>query len=296
MVEESGRRDRDFEMAFERFGKTGRLTLHGQFRVPRQAGRVEQGGDHGRIVAGDYAERVAGLVGEARAGDVELDVAGLLGRIAADDDEIVDDPGREGIALVERGRGRKGGVSRGGHLAARPGLGNKQGQRLGAPLCCRLVKVDVAFGPIRKPDRSERLEPPVEPPAGLAIMLVGRIAQGQDRIAKLGKLRRLRALDELEEVQGGLGRVALAMGADDDEQILLLPKPPRLVAGHVLDLGDEALVRRGRREGPGEPGAIAGLAAVEDGQSPDRRPPRRAGARCRRPAGRFRLRGRRNSR
>ena len=65
------------------------------------------------------------------------------------------------------------------------------------------------------------------------------------------------------------------MGADDDEQVLLLPKPARLVARHVLDLGDEALVRRGRGEGPGEPGAIAGLAAVEDGQGPDRR--RRAG-------------------
>ena len=60
MVEEAGRSDRDFEMAFERFGKGRRLTLHGQGGITRQARRIEQGGDHGRIVAGDDAERSPG--------------------------------------------------------------------------------------------------------------------------------------------------------------------------------------------------------------------------------------------
>ena len=68
----------------------------------------------------------------------------------------------KGLRLSWAGGGREGGVSRGGHLAARPGLGNKQGQRLGAPLCCRLVKVDVAFEPFRQSGRSERFEAPVE--------------------------------------------------------------------------------------------------------------------------------------
>ena len=73
-------------------------------------------------------------------------------------------------------------------------------------------------------------------------------------------------LRELEEADGGLRRVALAMGAGDDEQILLVLEPARLVVGHVGAFDPDAR-RPGRLlQRLGEARAVAGLAREQHRQ------------------------------
>jgi hypothetical protein len=67
---------------------------------------------------------------------------------------------------------------------------------------------------------AERLESRVELPPRLAELLVARIAEREHRIAHMLETRRLAAREELGERHRALGRVAIAMGADDEEQSL----------------------------------------------------------------------------
>src|SRR5262249_3294776 len=74
---------------------------------------------------------------------------------------------------------------------------------------------------------------------------------------------------------GSLRRIAFAVGAGDDQQVLLLLQAAYLVVGHVEELNGDAL-RPGRvRERPGEAGAVSSLASEQDAERPR--------GRCRRP-------------
>src|SRR3546814_7362685 len=73
--------------------------------------------------------------------------------------------------------------------------------------------------PRRKPGRAQLLQPAVEPLSSFAIIFIGRIAQREHGKPHAIELGRFAALDKFEKASGGLGRIALAISADDDEQI-----------------------------------------------------------------------------
>ena len=192
----------------------------------------------------------------------------LLGRIAPDDQHILDDPGGKRVALVVEGGRAESRADRDRRGVGNPCVGRQQGDRLGAPPSHRFVKIDVAIDPRRKPGRAERLEPPVEPSARLAIILVGRIAEREDGEAQVRKLRRLRPFDKFEKVERGLRGVTLAVGADNDDQILLGLQLSRFVGRQIDNLGGQAALDRGGTKHPRNFGTIAGLATVKHGQGP----------------------------
>src|SRR3546814_8423995 len=90
--------------------------------------------------------------------------------------------------------------------------------------------------PRRKPGRAQLLQPAVEPLSSCAIIFIGRIAQREHGKPHAIELGRFAALDKFEKASGGLGRIALAISADDDEQILLLTKLPNLIVRHIGEI------------------------------------------------------------
>ena len=124
--------------------------------------------------------------------------------------------------------------------------------------------VDVAIDAERESFRAKLLEPAVEPFAGLAIELVGGIAQSQHGKALALKLRCLAPLDKFEEARRRLRRIALAVSADDDQHILFLGELPHLVIGHVGHGASEPFPLRRRFQSTRQLGGIAGFSAIKD--------------------------------
>ena len=80
--------------------------------------------------------------------------------------------------------------------------------------------------------------------------------------AEVGQFRRLGPLDEFEEIHYRLRRVALAVGGDDKDHVLLGLELARLVVGKVGDGRVESALARRRREGASDSSAVPCLAAV----------------------------------
>src|SRR5438046_2175490 len=70
MFEEARRRGGDLIIPLQRLGEQLGIALHADLRIAREAGRLEQGGNHLRLVGGRKPERIAWLIFEARAGQV----------------------------------------------------------------------------------------------------------------------------------------------------------------------------------------------------------------------------------
>src|SRR5690606_1292326 len=102
--------------------------------------------------------------------------------------------------------------------------------------------------------------------AGLAVMFVGGIAERQNREAQVWQFRRLAAFQELEETLGRLRRVALAVGATDDDEILLILEAARLVIGHIGKPRLDAFGLGGFDKRLGQALAVSRLAAEQDRQ------------------------------
>ncbi len=273
VVEEARGRGGDLEGARQRLAER-LLALLGRHRgVGRQRQLLEQRGDELRIVLRHDAERVAGLVGQARVLERELDVAGLLGRSPAGDHDVVEDRGRERVLLAVRaGRGGDAvgadpvgaGSARGSddRRLARRDLGDDVRQ----PRRGVVLVVDVAVDAIHDPGGAELLEPLVDLLAGRAVVLVGRVAEGEHGEADVRQLRGLAALEELEEADRGRRRVALAVGRGDHDQVLRVLQQARLVVGHVRHRRLDADALRGLGQLARDLAAVAGVGAVEHRQ------------------------------
>src|SRR5687768_15731112 len=85
-----------------------------------------------------------------------------------------------------------------------------------APAPGRILVIDIAIDARAQPRCAELFEPAVDALPGLAIFLVGRIAEGEHGEADAVQLRRAWPLQELEEADRRLRRIALAIGADDE--------------------------------------------------------------------------------
>ncbi len=267
MLDEARASDRDLELFGKRLRQWNARALHRDFGIAGQAGCFEQLLDHARVVVRDEAESIARLVGQPRPAEVELDVPRLLGRVAADDLDVFQHRRIERIALVVRARCRIC-ARRGRNLLRRRSclIGGEKLDDDFAPASGRIVIVDIAIDARAQAGRAELLEAAVDALPGLAIFLVGRIPEREHGEADAVQLRRARTLQELEEADGRLRRIALAIGADDEQDVLLVLELADLVVGQVGDLGSKPLRGRGRCERLRQVAAVAGLGAVEDRQ------------------------------
>ena len=100
LLQEAGRGDRHLVVGLQGLAQRSRTGLAGKSRRGRELERVQQGLDHGGIVARLEAERVAWRVAQPRTRQRELDVTGFLARSAAGEDEVVEDGRLKRIALV----------------------------------------------------------------------------------------------------------------------------------------------------------------------------------------------------
>ncbi len=138
-------------------------------------------------------------------------------------------------------------------------------ERLGPGRCRRLV-VEVALDPGCHPRGAQGRKAFVESAAGGAEIDVAGITQRQHREADAIQLRRVLSHECLVERGGALRRVALAPGAGEHQEVLVLGEIGGRDVGHVEQLGVEALLA-GRLLGRGRQLlGIAGFGAVEQGE------------------------------
>ena len=126
--------------------------------------------------------------------------------------------------------------------------------------------VDIAVAAIEQAHCAQLLEPAIEPLAGLAEELVGRIAQRQHGEAQPLQQGCPGAGQELEERGGALGRVSLTVGAGDEQDRFFLGQGARLVAREIFHAGAQARPSRPFLDGARQRGRVAALAGIEDSQ------------------------------
>ena len=102
--------------------------------------------------------------------------------------------------------------------------------------------------------------------AGRAEIGVGAVAQRQDGEAHLLEARGARRHQRAVEAGGARGRLALAPGGGDEQQVLGLRGLGRAAVGHVLERHLEALAPGRGGELGRDPLGVAGLGGVEDEQ------------------------------
>src|SRR5690606_4360548 len=133
-----------------------------------------------------------------------------------------------------------------------------------APRVGRVLEIDVAIDPLMNALRAERLEARVERPPDRAEILVARVAEREHRIAKLLELRRALAHPELEERLGALGRIAVAVGRDDERGLLDSPEALRIEVAQVDELRRRAGLTQPLVDGLRDAPAVARLRRVKD--------------------------------
>ena len=257
----NGRGERgDVKVVTERVGEG----LVSEFGIGAESGRGEDAVDDGGPVLGIDPEGVAGLVDEARSLEGELDVEDFLARTGPVEDDLLRDLGGVGVLLVIDHRGHDGAVNRRGRG---DGLGFGEGIESACEpgVECRFV-IDVAIDAVIDADRSEFGETAVEVFPHFAEVLVAGVAESADRVAQSGDLRHRVAHETLVVTDSGIRRVALAPGADDDEEILDLHEIGWFRVGHVGDGDFEVMFRGSFGDGGGELFTVPRLGSVENGE------------------------------
>ena len=201
-----------------------------------------------------------------------------------------------GLALDQAAGGRRGREIDVDDLAARGGPGLRLGcrdpgqllERTAGPLAGLAFVVEIAVDARGDAHRAQLLEARVDPLADLAEVDVARIAERQHGKAQPVETRRVLGHQRLIEIDRPLGRIALAPGAGDHQQLAGLGEIGRGHLGHVEQPGREALLGRdlprvGRDAlGVARTRSRTEWSAGSSGAPPARRPARSPPARSRR--------------
>ena len=292
------RRHEGREQGEQRGGRLAQVVELGERAAERDGGAVGRGdgllavaaegdqyfGYERRAVVGDDAEGVAGGVGEAGLREVELDVVDLFGGAGGVEVAGGKQPGGVGagavVAALVSGRGvlvLDG--SRRGRGRGR-GDGTQGGEGGGEPSGESLLVVEVAVGAGCDARGAELLEPRVEVGAAPAELRVVGVAEGADAVAQSREPRGgRRAPDGFGEggVEGlgVVGRLTVAVGAGDDEEVLLGGEASEVDLREIDDGGGE-VASAGLLGGAfGEAFGGAGLRAEDDRERRQRRRGRR---------------------
>ena len=282
-LEERSRQLGDFAVGLQPGGQRLRtaVVLDGGCAV--EARGPQHAVDRDRGVAVHDAEGVARFVVEAagRRGDLEM---AHLARAAAAGDALAGQhldldrslAARLGGGRAQRGDDREARATDLGELLA----GERQ-RPLGPGAGLGLV-VDVAFLQRREAPRAERSEAAVDLPPGLAEFRVTRVAERQHRERQALEPRRALADDVVDQGAGIVRRVAVAMGAGDQEQQAFAREFARREVGGADQAHGQAAGLGAAREFLGDAPTVAGLGGIED-RGADHGVGARLGGRRRRP-------------
>ena len=176
-----------------------------------------------------------------------------------------------GLAFgVERSRRRRGEVdvddvaARDDRRRIRLGAPGQLLERAARPGRRRRLVVEIALDPRRDALAAQRLEAQIDAPPDLAEVDVARIAEREHGKAHAIEARRVLGHERLVELGGALGRIALAPGAGDHQEVALVRDLCRADLGHVEQLCGEALLARGLLEVGADALGIARFGGVED--------------------------------
>ena len=257
----------DLALAIQPLPQRQRAALVGHLLRAVQLQNLQPLPDQHRRVARPYAQRIAGLVMQAGAFQRQLDMAHVARAVAPRDALVGQHAGGErplaGIRIaawhgVQRGHPRR----RADLLQQFAGpiqhpLRPRRGHRL--DLHVRLAECAEAGG-------AQLGQPRIEPAPDRAELRVAGIAQAQHGELQRRQLRRTLAGDELEQAACIVRRLAIALGADHQQQVTLLrqlalrvgigTQQPHRQAGRLAATGQL----------PGDALRVAGLAAVDDAQ------------------------------
>ena len=271
---------------------SSRVSCAAQRFVAIETGGAQHRLDHRRIVLRHDPERVAGLEGQPGALERHFQMDRLLGRATAVEIDALGDLGRERIGFgVERSRRGRGEVdvddvaAQNDRCRVRLGAPGQLLERAARPGRRRPVIVQVAIDPRRDALAAQRLETQIDAPPDLAEVDVAGIAEREHGKAHAIEARRVLGHERGIELGGALGRIALAPGARDHQEVALVRDLRRADLGHVEQLCGEALLARGLLEVGADALGIAQFGGVEDGERDPgagrggRRGERRAGGR-----------------
>ncbi len=133
------------------------------------------------------------------------------------------------------------------------------------------LEIDVALGALVEPVRAEGLEPRIEVAAALAVTLVVRVAQREHGEMEPGRRGLALGVQLGMESPGVRGRLAVAEGAGEDEDVFLGGQVGGVEAVEAEGIRLEAARLRGPGDLPGQRPGIPGLAAEEDAEPGARR-------------------------
>ena len=145
-------------------------------------------------------------------------------------------------------------------------LTSEGGEDAFRPRSCGAVVIDIAIDPRMHALRAEFLEALVADFPELAERRVVRVAEREDGVAEVRERRRGVGAEVVPKGLRVVGRVAVAVGAGDDEDVFLLGQIDGFILRHVHELGRKAALRRFLRRLFRQPLGGAGLAAVQEHQ------------------------------
>ena len=281
--------ERDLEPFRQPLGERARpaAALHGLGAVEARGG--EHGGDGFLRVVGDDPERVARLVAQPGSGERELDVAHVAHALAPGDALVGQDLGRERpfAAPGRDARDRPQDGDARGRGAFRRQLFRPVGD-LRLPAGGRRLVIHVAVDPLEQAPRAQFGETRVDAAAHLAVLRVAGVAEREHGELERRQLRRAAAGQEVDQRARVVRRVAVAVGAHDDEQAPLAGEFLRRVLSGAHHAYAKAAREQPLAERLGDAPAVAGVRAVDQGCGPGRVSIGRRWGRgdCRREAGR----------
>ncbi len=226
-----------------------------------------------RIVLGQKADRITGLVDEPGCVDGKLRMPGLARRARA----VEIDEGRNlGLGRIVRGEQRlvRKVLARNRSLEIhmhdrRRGwrVGRRDHfERLVGPGCGLLGEVEVEIDAIGDARGAQRLEARIDLLASLAEVDIGGVAEREHGETEAVQTRRVLGHQNLMEIHGALRRISFAPRRDIDDEVLHLRELRRLGIGHiddahvVIQLGGKLLGLEGQRLG------VSGLAAIKNSE------------------------------
>ena len=151
-------------------------------------------------------------------------------------------------------------------LASGAASGASDLQRVADPFRGGLGEIEIAIDAIRDALAAERFQPRVERLADGAELHIGRVAEREHAELDAVEARRGVAHQFLVRAYGARGRLALAPGRRDDDQLLHVRERRKFEVRHVDQRRLEAELARRLGDVARELLGIAGLGRVEDGQ------------------------------
>ena len=265
--EEGPRQARQFAPCFQPFGQRQLATVVRDDGAAVELQRIEHGiAQHRRVVLPN-AERVAGFVAQAAAGEREFEMAHVLGAVASAQALVGEQFGRERALARPTGCWRCMGPQR-GHVCCCCGRFQQvagMAQRRRGPGRRDRLDIEIGLAGREQACRAQFRQARIDAPRDAAELRIARIAEAEHGELQFRQHGRALAGEEFDEADGIVGRIALALGADDDVQQALARKFTRRIRICAQQPHAEPGAFQFARQRLGRAARVAGLAAEQHG-------------------------------